>query len=165
MVADQFHAVGPGDGEAIWFLQTLMTVKASGAESGGAFSLIEVQYPPAFSPPRHIHHHEDECFYVLEGEATFECGGHRWLASAGAFVVLPRGIEHGFTIGGTSTRMLQMSSAPGLERFFRDAGRPALTRELPPTAPPDVARLMTAAQTYGLTILGTGPAEGSATPE
>ena len=47
--ADHFHAVEPGDGEAIWFLRTLMTVKASGAESGGGFSLIEVHYPPGFA--------------------------------------------------------------------------------------------------------------------
>ena len=98
MSADHFHAVGPGEGEAIWFLQTLMSVKASGAESGGAFSLIEVHYPPAFSPPRHIHHHEDESFYVLDGEVTFICGDRTWRTQQGAFVVLPRGIEHGFTI-------------------------------------------------------------------
>src|SRR5215471_9918299 len=122
MAADHFHAIGPGEGEAIWFLQTRMTVKASGAESGGAFSLIEVHYPASFSPPLHIHHHEDESFYVLDGDVTFNCGKRSWLAQPGAFVVLPRGIEHGFTVSpDTPARMLQMSSAPGLERFFRDA--------------------------------------------
>ena len=95
MSADHFHAVGPGEGEAIWFLQTLMSVKASGAESGGAFSLIEVHYPPAFSPPRHIHHHEDESFYVLDGEVTFICGDRTWRTQQGAFVVLPAGSSTG----------------------------------------------------------------------
>lgn len=55
-----------------------MTVKASGAESGGAFSLIEVQYPPGFAPPLHLHHHEDESFYVLDGEVTFTCQKPRY---------------------------------------------------------------------------------------
>lgn len=120
MTAEYLHVVGPGDGEAIWFLQTLMTVKASGAESGGAFSLIEVQYPPALSPPLHLHHNEDESFYVLEGKVTFTCGDRTWTAGQGAFAVLPRGIEHGFTIGQSApAKMLQMSSAPGSERFFR----------------------------------------------
>jgi quercetin dioxygenase-like cupin family protein len=155
MAADHFHAVGPGDGEAIWFLQTRMTVKASGAESGGAFSLIEVHYPPAFSPPSHIHHREDESFYVLDGDVTFSCGERVWLARPGAFVVLPRGIEHGFTVSAdTPARMLQMSSAPGLERFFRDAGRAPSTSGLPPNAAPDVDRLMAAAKRYGIEILG-----------
>jgi quercetin dioxygenase-like cupin family protein len=153
--ADHFHAVEPGDGEAIWFLRTLMTVKASGAESGGAFSLIEVHYPPGFSPPPHTHHDEDESFYVLEGEATFVCGERTWLARPGAFVVLPRAVRHGFTIGDRApAKMLQMSSAPGLERFFRDAGLPAPRRELPPPAPPDVVRLRACAERYGLELLG-----------
>ena len=130
-------------------------VKASGAESGGAFSLIEVHYPPAFSPPRHIHHHEDESFYVLDGEVTFICSDRTGRTQQGAFVVLPRGIEHGFTISPEApARMLQMSSAPGLERFFRDAGPPAASSSLPPPGGPDVTRLMAAAERYGLEILG-----------
>jgi quercetin dioxygenase-like cupin family protein len=131
-----------------------MTVKASGAESGGAFSLIEVQYPPDFSPPLHLHHHEDESFYVLEGEVTFTCGDHTWTAGPGAFAVLPRGIEHGFTTGPASpAKMLQMSSAPGLERFFRDAGAPAKDRTLPPdSGQPDLGRLKAAAERYGIEL-------------
>jgi quercetin dioxygenase-like cupin family protein len=152
-MVNSFHALEPGDGEAIWFLRTLMTVKASGGDSGGAFSLIEVHYPPAFSPPPHIHRNEDESFYVLDGEATFFCGTRSWLARRGAFVVLPRGIEHGFSISRTApAKMLQMS-APGLEGFFRDAGTPAITRALPPVVVPEVARLMATAESYGLEIL------------
>lgn len=156
MTSEYLHVVGPGEGEAIWFLQTLMTVKASGAESDGAFSLIEARYPPAFSPPLHLHHNEDESFYVLEGEVTFTCGDRTWTAGQGAFAVLPRGIEHGFTVGGTApAKMLQMSSAPGLERFFRDAGAPAKERTLPrTTAEPDLARLEAAAERYGVELLG-----------
>ncbi len=154
MTAEYLHVVAPDDGEAIWFLRTLMTVKASGAESGGAFSLIEVHYPPSFSPPLHLHHHEDESFYVLEGEVIFTCGTTTWTAGPGAFAVLPRGVEHGFKIGhATPAKMLQMSSAPGLERFFRDAGGPAKNRTLPPTSePPDLARLKAAAERYGIEL-------------
>lgn len=157
MTAEYLHVVDPGEGEAIWFLQTLMTVKASGAESGGAFSLIEVHYPAAFSPPPHVHHHEDESFYILEGEVVFSCGDRTWTAGQGAFAVLPCGVQHGFTIGGSApARMLQMSSAPGLERFFRDAGAPAAERTLPPAgAKPDLPRLRAAAERHGLELLGS----------
>lgn len=131
-----------------------MTVKASGAESGGAFSLIEVHYPPGFSPPVHLHHREDESFYVLEGEVSFACGDETWTARAGAFAVLPCGVAHGFTIGRDSpAKMLQMSSAPGLERFFRDAGMPARDRTLPPLgARPDPVLLNAAAERYGIEL-------------
>lgn len=67
MTAEYLHIVEPGEGEAIWFLRMLMTVKASGAESGGASSLIEVHYPPGFAPPLHLHHHEDERSTSLMG--------------------------------------------------------------------------------------------------
>ncbi len=156
MTAEYLHVVGPGEGEAIWFLRTLMTVKASGNESGGAFSLIEVHYPPAFSPPHHLHHNEDESFYVLEGQVTFTCGVRTWTAGQGSFAVLPRGIEHGFAVGQASpAKMLQMSSAPGLERFFRDAGAPATERTLPPASgEPDFAGLKAAADRYGIELMG-----------
>jgi quercetin dioxygenase-like cupin family protein len=154
MTAEYLHVVDPGEGEAIWFLQTLMVVKASGAESGGAFSLIEAHYPPAFSPPLHVHHNEDESFYVLEGEVAFTCGDRTWTARKGAFAVLPRGVQHGFTIGASApAKMLQMSSAPGLERFFRDAGLPATERALPcDGAGPDLAGLRAAAERYGVEL-------------
>lgn len=155
MTAEYLHVVGPGEGEPIWFLQTLMTVKASGDESGGAFSLIEAHYPPGFAPPSHVHHREDESFYVLEGEVTFTCGARMWTAGPGAFAVLPRGVEHGFTISEAApAKMLQMSSAPGLERFFRDAGAPAKVRALPPAVgAPDLAHLAAVAERYGVELM------------
>ena len=63
------------EGESLWFLGTLMTIKASRAETAGQFSLIEQVLPLGFAPPLHVHHAEDEAFYVLEGALTFFCGG------------------------------------------------------------------------------------------
>ena len=45
---------------------------------------------PGFSPPMHVHHREDESFYILEGELTLQCGERRFRAGTGAFVFLPR---------------------------------------------------------------------------
>ena len=67
-----------GEGKALWFLDTLMTVKADGDDTRDAFTLIEFEAPTAFGPPMHIHHREDEGFYVLEGQVLF---GHRDLAA------------------------------------------------------------------------------------
>jgi hypothetical protein len=41
----------------------------------------------------HVHHREDEAFWVLEGEVTFEVGGKTIEASAGDFVFGPRDIR------------------------------------------------------------------------
>lgn len=88
---------------------------------------------------------------------TFTCGDRTWTTGPGGFAVLPRGIKHGFTIGQSAeAKMLQMSSAPGLERFFRAAGGPAKERTLPPvSSEPDLAALNAAAERYGIELMGT----------
>ena len=58
--------LGPGEGESVWFLNSRMTLKATGATTGGGYGLLESSIPPGFSPPMHVHHREDESFYVLE---------------------------------------------------------------------------------------------------
>src|ERR1700674_4071280 len=83
-------------GEAVWFLGTLMQLKAGGKETGGAFGLIEQVLPAGFRPPPHVHTREDEGFYIIEGRLAFSCGDRRLEAGPGSFVFLPRGIEHTF---------------------------------------------------------------------
>src|SRR5688572_6615069 len=78
--------VGPDDGAATWFLGTRMTVKATAQQTGGAFGLLEVRLAAGFSPPLHIHHREDESFWILEGRFTFVCDGQTSQAGPGAFV-------------------------------------------------------------------------------
>jgi hypothetical protein len=56
------YVLGAGTGESRWFLDTRMTVKAGGAQTGGALTVIEWSAPVRFGPPRHVHHSEDEMF-------------------------------------------------------------------------------------------------------
>jgi quercetin dioxygenase-like cupin family protein len=92
------HHLAAGQGEAIWFMDTLMTVKASGRDINDALSVVEALCPAGFGPPPHLHHHDDEAFYVLEGQMTVTCGEQTWTAAPGSFVLLPRGIPHAFTV-------------------------------------------------------------------
>jgi len=55
------------EGEAYDFLSTLSIVKASGAATNNALGVVEFRLPAGFSPPPHIHHNEDEAFYILSG--------------------------------------------------------------------------------------------------
>ena len=80
----------PGEGQPIWFLRNRMTLKATAETTGGAFGLLETVIAPRFSPPLHVHHGEDESFYVIEGVLTMKCGERTFRAGAGAFVFLPR---------------------------------------------------------------------------
>src|SRR6266542_6692396 len=75
--------VGPNDGEATWFLGTRMVIKAPAQSTGGTFGLLENQLASGFSPPLHIHHQEDESFWILEGKLTFVCDGQLYQAGPG----------------------------------------------------------------------------------
>src|SRR5919107_970200 len=90
--------LGPGEGTPVWFLGNLMVVKATARSTNGAYGLLESLVAAGASPPLHVHHREDESFWVLEGEATFICGDQRFRASPGSFVFLPRGVPHTFVV-------------------------------------------------------------------
>jgi quercetin dioxygenase-like cupin family protein len=143
-------------GEALWFLGVLATIKAGGEATGGRFTVIEHLAPKGAGSPLHVHTREDEWFYVTEGELAFWVGGQRIEAPAGSFVYGPRGIPHTFTVASAEARFLLVAEPAGFENFMRSLAEPARTRSLPPaTVPsPDPARLMAAAAEYGIEILG-----------
>lgn len=142
-------------GQAVWFLGSLMLFKATGVDNGQTFSLIEQTLPPGFSPPLHVHHAEDEAFYVLEGSFTFVCGDHRWRVEAGGFIYLPREIPHGFLVEGAEpARLLQFTFPAGLENFHAEMGEPAQSITLPPMSPPDMAKMQELSAKYHFDIVG-----------
>src|SRR5262249_42867755 len=61
----------PAEGSSWWFTTDLHTFKAVSETTNGAYTLTEVTARPGFVPPPHIHHREDEAFYVLEGQFEF----------------------------------------------------------------------------------------------
>jgi quercetin dioxygenase-like cupin family protein len=149
------RVLGPGAGDAIWFLDGRMTMKATAATTNGGYGLIEVEVPAGFSPPLHVHHREDESFYVLDGELTVRCGDDTYRAPAGSYVYLPRDVPHSFVVeSDRSVRMLNITVPGGGEGFFVEAGRPAERAGLPPAASVDVARLRQAGQLYGSEVIG-----------
>jgi mannose-6-phosphate isomerase-like protein (cupin superfamily) len=146
-------------GESVWFLGTLMSLRATGERTNGAFGLIEQVLPPGFTPPLHVHYHEDEGFYLLEGEATFVCGEERVKAQPGSFIFFPRDIPHWFRIEGNQpARLLQFNFPAGLERFFIEVGDQARDQQ-PPTGPPNFGKMASTAPRYGLEIFGLPPVD------
>jgi quercetin dioxygenase-like cupin family protein len=149
-------ALGPGEGEHFWFFGGLTTIKADGAGTGGRMMLTEHTAPRGSGSPLHVHHNEDEWFYVLEGELTIWVAGQTVVAPAGAFVFGPRDVPHTFIVSSDRARFLLVTQAAGLEGFVRTLGTPAPVAEIPPApdAPPDMAPILRAAADHGLEILG-----------
>ena len=107
--------------------------------------------------PLHVHHNEDEWFYVLEGEVTFWFGGKVIVAPAGSFVFGPRDIPHTFIVSALESRFLLGAEPAGFENFIRELSTLlTLTLTPPPPAsePPDMEKIIATAARYGIEILG-----------
>jgi mannose-6-phosphate isomerase-like protein (cupin superfamily) len=156
--AERFRAYRSGDGPAFWFLGTLVHVRASAADTNGAFTLIEQVASPGFGPPLHVHHVEDEEFFVLEGVVTFRCGDRDVELTAGGSIFLPKGVPHAFRVEGSSpARLLQFTTPGGFDRFVEEVGVPAPQKVLPPAGPPPAGlleRVAALGEKFHFTIVG-----------
>ena len=147
-------AVTVTDAPAFWSLGELLTVLASAEQTGGAFSLIEERLPRGAEPPPHVHHREDEAFFVLEGSLTVRVGDAVFPATAGSFVFCPREVPHLLTVESDEVRMLTLCTPGGVEQLFMELGEPAQARTLPPDGDePDLERVVTLAAHYGAEVL------------
>ena len=125
----------PGEGERLWFLGTLATIKVPGEASDGRFALIEFLFPNGASPPLHTHP-QDESYVVLEGALTIQAGEDRFELEAGGAAVVPMGVAHTFRVDSGTARVLVLSTPAGLERMVRDGSVSATTATLPPSDTP-----------------------------
>jgi quercetin dioxygenase-like cupin family protein len=95
--------------------------KVTSEETGGAYAILEQKIPPGHGPPLHVHRHETEIFYVLEGEFEITIGGEKVAATAGAIVVGPRDIPHTFRNVGAQDAHLLLTVIPGrFANYFID---------------------------------------------
>ena len=126
------YALGPDEGEALWFNGGLGLLKATGDQTEGRFAVFEVLAPVGFASPLHIHRREDEFFVVLSGEVRVQHGEEVIEAVAGSIVYGPRDVAHGFRVDSAEARLLLFFGPAGVEGFFREGGKPARSLGLPP---------------------------------
>ena len=145
-----------GEGEALWAFGGLATIKASSEATGGRVAVIEQLAPRGSGSPLHVHHNEDEWFYVIEGELTFWVGGQVITAPAGSFVYGPRDVPHTFIVSSDEARFLLVAEPGAFDGFLRANAEPARELVIPPpaTEPPDMEALMASAAAHGIEILG-----------
>jgi quercetin dioxygenase-like cupin family protein len=148
-------AVSSGEGEARWWFGSLAVIKATAADTGGQMTIIEVTEPPGSEAPLHVHHREDEGFWVLEGDVTFEVGDTTIEAHAGDYAFGPRHIPHRYTVGDAGCRMLFICTPAGFEDLVIAMSEPAGRRTLPPPSeePPDMERIAAIAEAHGAELL------------
>jgi mannose-6-phosphate isomerase-like protein (cupin superfamily) len=132
-------------------------IKATGEDTGGAYGLLEHIIAPGDASTWHIHHAEDETFYVVEGTMTIGVGKERFTVGPGGYAFGPRGIPHGFrNAGAVPARVLLMANPAGFEQFIRALAVPVVSGAQHPV-PPDMGQLMTVAAEYRIEILGPFP--------
>lgn len=139
-VSAGFFAVESGSsrpGKSIPVSGRRILVKVSGTDTGGGFALFEVPAAPNAGPGLHMHHVENEFFYVLEGALDVQVGTEIVRLGPGGSVYAPRLIPHTWQpAGGKDIRFLSLAQPAGnLEAFLNDLSG---LQERGPLAPADL---------------------------
>jgi mannose-6-phosphate isomerase-like protein (cupin superfamily) len=140
--------------ESYAFFGALTILTATKASTGGKLLLIENVAPRGVGSPLHVHHNEDEWFYVLEGEITVWCDGKTVVAGPGDHVFGPRGVPHTFVVTSDEARFLLATQPADFEGFVRALAEPVETLQTGEAGPPDMDKIMAAAAAYNIEILG-----------
>jgi quercetin dioxygenase-like cupin family protein len=114
----------PGEGRHVGVLRSHSTFKVESSQTNGAYAILEQTIPAGHGPPLHVHRHETEIFYILEGTFEFTVGGQKVSAPAGTLAVGPRDIPHTFRNVGTSEGRLLLTVIPGhFSNYFIDVDK------------------------------------------
>ena len=134
IVPGRGHTVMPGEGRSVNLGVVQMRVLAGGEDTGKAFTLAEFfgSGEGAWTVP-HVHRHMEESFFVLDGLFTFTVGDRAVEATAGMYILVPRGTAHTITAAEGGGRFLTFMVPGGLEEMFFELGK------LPPNAIRDPA--------------------------
>jgi quercetin dioxygenase-like cupin family protein len=147
-----------GEGELMWFAGGgAFTWKATSAETGGAFILLEDRMVRGKRTPFHLHPNEDEAIYVLEGELLVHIEGEDHRVGPGGLFFAPRGVPHAFMVTSATAHVLAWQTPGTGESFYRDAGEPVVTPE-DAARPADWVRLRQVAErSENIELLGPPP--------
>jgi quercetin dioxygenase-like cupin family protein len=123
-----------------WYFDVgIGSVCLSGADTGGAYCLLEVALAPGMSVPRHTHTREDEAYYVLSGELEVIVADEVFVLRAGDTLIAPRDIPHQLrNSGNAENHYLLVFSPSGFEGFLEATAIPAPDDAAAPTEPPAV---------------------------
>lgn len=119
--------IGPKDGKYGSLGSVGIRFMVDGATSGGGFALVEhPMVPHGLAAPLHLHSHEDEYSYVLEGRVGALLGDEVVYGEPGDLIFKPHGQWHTFwNSGDEPARVLEIISPGGFEQFFAELTDPS----------------------------------------
>ena len=122
--------------------------KLTTTDTAGGLYIIEHADRGKGGPPRHVHHAQDEWFYVLQGAYRMVVGEERFDLGPGDSLLAPRGVPHVWAHIGEGLGRLLVGFQPAgqMEAFFT-----ALARAGDAPSPETLRRLLNA---HGMTALG-----------
>ena len=145
----------PAQGRTFAVVGDVYRFLATDEDTNGKYAMWEAIVPPGGGPPPHVHSREEEGFYILDGEITFQFGDERIVATAGMFANMPVGTPHSFKNESDRPAKMLISVAPaGLEKMFFEVGVPVAqgaTIASPPTKA-EIEKLLEIAPRYGVEI-------------
>lgn len=144
-----------GEGRRLAVVGDSYRFLVTGFETGGSYALWEATVPPGGGPPLHVHSREDEAFFILDGNMTFQIEDKTITAPTGTFVNLPSGVRHAFKNQSKAIARMLIAVAPaGLEKMFEETGTalPDLNTPIPPVNAHDIQKLLAVAPRYGIEI-------------
>ena len=99
----------------------------------GALSLFAMAIEDGERPiaPLHVHHEDDEAWYVLEGALGFVRGAERLRAGAGAAVLVPRGTPHSYWNAHSGLTRYVIVMTPRIAALVAAVHRPDAAGRLP----------------------------------
>ena len=159
VTCDRAYSLAEREGQpARWWLGGHVAIKARAADTDGRFCQLEFTDPRGMAPPVHIHHWEDETFYVVEGLVSVFIGDAQIDAPAGEFVFMPRAVPHSYLVRSERARALVTFAPAGVEQFFIEMGLPVSDPDRHPTpVVPDHDVFARELGRYGVEIVGPPP--------
>lgn len=96
-------------------------IKVSGKDTANQLTIFEYTSFLKGGPPLHIHLKQEEVFFIIEGEYTFQVGEETHYLKAGDTIFLPRKVPHTFAQTSEFGRMFYLFNPSGkMEDFFRE---------------------------------------------
>lgn len=134
------------------FLNGRFDTKVSAEETGGQLCIFDTFRTEPGGPPLHVHHAQDEWFFVMGGEFEFQLGEARLKLGPGDSLLGPRGVPHCFANTSKTGHLLIVFQPAGMmTEFFRKGAARKMT-------PEEFARH---SEEHGMTVVGPPLAVGA----